>query len=205
MISSKKKIALAAMAGAAAVFATNSAHASLVITDTKTANVTTQDGVFDRYVFNLTSIGGLDAVSGPLGQDPEVLLFEGTFTAVGSGAALLNPGANVVSGTSTSNPNWDNYIFANNTTANLNKVPNDPSGNFSSFVNLPKLSSNSAHTGVTNASFVGSSSAPTTIHGEATAFTGHWFVQPASSAGPAGGIEPSVNGGKIRRSSSPLA
>lgn len=189
-----KNIAMAVLAGAGSIWATNAAQAALVISTSGPTSVSTQDGTFDRYVFNITGLTGGDAVAGPQNQDAEVLLFEGTWNATSASSKILNPGVDATSGTG----NWTTYINAAAAAANLNKTSSDPSGNFSSFVNLPNLFSSQSHTGSAGASATTSSSTVNTIHGTATSFTGHWFISsPGTTAGPGGGIEPGSNGGKL--------
>jgi len=183
----KSKIALAALAGAGSILmAKTHVDAALVVTFTEAHNVMTQDGPMDRYVFNLTAFTDGDQATGPLGQDAEILLFEGTWSAVGPGAAILVPGAN-------SNPGaWTNYITAQSTGTAQN-----PPGDKSSFVNLPSLFSTPSRTGTGTATAT-TSGAVTAINGTSASFTGHWFLSdPTTEPGPAGGIEPSVNSGKL--------
>ena len=187
MKTNSKKIAVAALAGAGSLLmARSAAQAALTITWTETQNVATQNGSMDKYVFNITGLTGSDSVTGPAGQDPEVLLFEGTWSA-GGGGILLVPG-------STTNPGmWTNYIAAAPTGA----VAEPATADKSSFVNLPGLFSTQSRTG-TGTSTATTSGAVTAINGTSAAFTGHWFQSsPGTSSGPAGGIEPSVNNGKL--------
>jgi hypothetical protein len=64
-------------------------------------------------------------------------------------------------------------------------------------MNLPGLFSTESRSGAGAAS-TNATGTVTAIHGTSTSFTAHWVVNnPGTTAGPAGGIEPSVNGGKF--------
>jgi len=200
MTKNMKKMSAAAVAGASSLslLAGHSARAALTITWTETPSVTTQDGVMDKYLFTLSSMTGLDATTGPLGQDPQILLFEGTFSAVEAGGSLLNPGTDAPGG----GANWTKYITAPNTQNASVKGANSPTGSNSSFVYLGNQNGAlpPSRTGTTNASVSGgsgTSSSFTTTHGESKSFTASWFVTPSGSTGNVGGIEPGTNGGKL--------
>ena len=188
-----KKLAAAALAGAASILtARSAAQAALTVTWIETPNVMTQDGLFDQYNFKLTAITGADNVTGPRGQDPEVLLLEATWTASNHGV-LLVPGANVTNPSLPPPGGWMNYIATAPT-----DTPSEPSPTYkSSYLNLPGLFATESRSGAGSASAT-ASGAVTAIHGTSTSFTAHWDVNnPGSTAGPAGGIEPSVNGGAL--------
>ena len=192
-----KKIAVAALAGAGSLLmARSAAQAAISVTWVETQNVTLPAGevgagnttAYDRYLFEVTSITGLDNVTGASGQDAEVLLWGGTWT--GSGAnSLLVPGA-------AANPGkWTSYITSGAGVAP--GAPPTPSGYKSSYTNLPGISGTASRTGIGTATTTGLGSV-SKIGGTSTSMTATWIQNnPGSSAGPAGGVEPSEQSGRL--------
>jgi hypothetical protein len=186
MKTKSKKIAYAALAGAGSLLmARSAAQAALTVTWTETSGISTQAGTMDRYVFKVTGFTGTDTTVGGLGQDPEVLLFEGTWSD--TGGSILVPGAASAAGV------WTGYIASAPSAA----VAEPSTADKSSSVNLPSLFSTASRSGTGSATTT-TSGGVTGINGTSSSFTAHWYQSnPGTSAGPAGGIEPSVNGGKL--------
>jgi hypothetical protein len=183
----KGKRAIAAALMGATLLLSHTANGAVNVSVSETPGVSTQDGLMDEYVFSVNQLIGGDNVSGNLGQNPEILLFEGTWSATGPGASLLVPGDS----DSSNNGYWTKYITKGATT---------PMGDVSSTVNLPNEVEgyHPSRTGGTSlgASYTSSpftSSNVTGITGLASSFKASWYDSP--TGGPhGGGIEASTTG-----------
>lgn len=208
-----KKISMAVLAGAAAVFVGTSAKAALQLEYTRTPTTFSNGSydVIDVIVTGMTAGAGSGAVpvilstsssmnaggaadnsvgpvtgdAGTSPADPEILALAGTFTESGVGNVIGTPGFSGTTGAHT----YQKYIVNQADP----QYSGSPAGYGSSFASLPSLQSASL-TGDTGSSATGSAA----ISGNSTALTGTWFVTPAftgaaGSVNNQGGIEPGAD------------
>jgi hypothetical protein len=214
-----KKITMAVLAGASAVFMGTSAKAALQIEAERTASVTFNNGtydVIDIILTNMTATAGPGLVTADLGSGvtPTVVNAGGfgdnTFGATTTETPPVTPdpevlglsgtfaatGAGIVLGTpgSTNGAShiWSKYID------NGGVLQYGGSAFGGSFVALPQIASGQTIVGQTGAS----ASSSATLAGTSTAIQASWTLTPASTGlgsdgGNEGGIQPGIDASEL--------